>query len=225
MKIYSIIPSGGVGTRFNSNIPKQYIKVFGKELIVYTLEIFQKCNLIDEIIIPASESYFELLNQIKKEYNLTKISKIVKGGQERQDSVYNGLVAAHCKPKDLIVVHDAARPLLSDKILRNAIMEAKKFDSVVVAIKAKDTLFSAKDNVRNYIDRTNIFYAQTPQVFKYDILKEAFELANKNKFKATDESMIVKNANFDVKVIEGDFRNFKITTQSDLSTFEKLVSK
>ncbi len=80
MNCTAIIPSGGVGTRFNSPIPKQYVKVLGKELIAYTLDIFQKCDLVDNIIIPASESYFGLLNQIKEKYNFSKISKIVKGG-------------------------------------------------------------------------------------------------------------------------------------------------
>ena len=223
MKICAIIPSGGIGSRFNSPIPKQYIKVLGKELIVYTLQTFQNCEEIDEIIIPAHESYFDLLNLIKKENNFSKISKIVHGGKERQDSVYNGVIAGDFEANDLIAVHDAARPLLSKTLLEKAINLARNFDSVVVGIKARDTLFNAEDIVSNYIDRSKIYYAQTPQIFRYRILKKAFDLAIEKGFSGTDESMLVKNAGFDIKVVDGEFENFKITSKSDLETFEKLV--
>ncbi|MCB9259514.1 MAG: 2-C-methyl-D-erythritol 4-phosphate cytidylyltransferase [Ignavibacteriales bacterium] len=227
MKVSAIIPSGGVGSRFNSPIPKQYIKVLGKELITYTLEVFQNCNLIDEIIIPANESYFELLNQIKIKNNFTKIVKIIPGGKERQDSVFNGLTCKNFDKDDLIVVHDAARPLLSNSLLENAIQKAEKFDSIVVAIKARDTLIESSDLeekiVLNYFDRSKIYYAQTPQIFRYRILHESFLRAKETNFLGTDESMLVKKANFDVKIVEGEFQNFKITTQTDLQTFEKML--
>ena len=223
MKTVAIIPSGGVGSRFNSPIPKQYVKVLGKELIVYTLEVFQNCELIDDIIIPASESYFELLYHIKDKYNLSKISKIILGGKERQDSVYNGLISKEFDDKDLIAVHDAARPLLSESLLIESINSAQNFDSIVVGINARDTLIQAEDNVSGYLDRTNIYYAQTPQIFRYSILRQAFNSANDENFIGTDESMLVKNAGFDVKIVEGEFKNFKITTKSDLETFEKMI--
>jgi 2-C-methyl-D-erythritol 4-phosphate cytidylyltransferase len=224
MKAVAIIPSGGIGSRFNSPIPKQYVKVLGKELIVYTLNVFQKCNLIDEIIIPADESYFDLLYHIKEEYKFSKISKIIKAGKERQDSVYNGLSSIDFKHEDLVVVHDAARPLVSQTLLEKAIENAKKFDSIVVAIKARDTLIEANEKVIDYIDRSKIYYAQTPQIFRYNILEESFRIAQKNNFIGTDESMLVKNADFDVKIVEGEFQNFKITTKSDLESFKKLIT-
>lgn len=93
MSNVAIIPSAGSGSRFNSPIPKQYVKVLGKEIIVYTLEIFQNCDNIDEIIIPADKNYFNLLFELKEKYNFTKVTKIIEGGKERQDSVYNGLIS------------------------------------------------------------------------------------------------------------------------------------
>lgn len=223
MRTIAIIPSGGVGSRFNSPIPKQYVKVLGKELIVYTLEVFQNCELVDEIIIPANESYFDLLYQIKEKHNFTKVSEIILGGKERQNSVYNGLISKIFDENDLIAVHDAARPLLTNSLLKNAINSAKTFDSIVVGINARDTLIQADNYVSGYLDRTNIYYAQTPQIFRYNILKQAFDKANEEKFIATDESMLVKNAGIDVKIVEGEFQNFKITTKSDLETFEKMI--
>lgn len=224
MKCTAIIPSGGIGSRFNSPIPKQYVKALGKELIVYTLEIFQKSKLVDNIIIPANESYFELLHQIKEKYNLSKISNIVRGGKERQDSVYNGLMSEDFNKNDLIIVHDAARPLLSEQLLEKAINSAYKYDSVVVAIGARDTLFKKENNKLNYIDRSKIYYAQTPQIFRYNILKDSFLNAAKTNFQATDESMLVENANHNVTIVEGEYKNFKITTEADMLTFEKLIT-
>ena len=224
MKCTAIIPSGGVGSRFNSPIPKQYVKVLGKELIVYTLEIFQKSKLVDNIIIPANESYFELLHQIKDKYNFSKISGIVKGGKERQDSVYNGLISEDFESDDLIIVHDAARPLLSEKLLEKAINSAYTYDSIVVAIGARDTLFKKENDKLRYIDRSKIYYAQTPQIFRYNILNDSFFNAAKTNFRATDESMLVANANFNVEIVEGEYKNFKITTEVDMLTFEKLIT-
>ena len=223
MKRIAVIPAGGVGTRFNSPIPKQYIKVLGKELISYTLKKFQECNLVDEIIIPANKSYFQLLHEIKNKNGFTKISLITEGGKERQDSVYNGLKSKKFDKNDLIIVHDAARPLLSEELLTKAIKSAEKFDSVVVAIKARDTLIKAKADVIDYVDRKNIFYAQTPQIFRNSILIRSFEKAIKESFIGTDESMLVRRAGFDVKIVEGEILNFKITTKDDLNIFEKLI--
>ncbi len=223
MKNVAIIPSGGIGSRFSSPIPKQYVKVLGKEIIIDTLEVFQKSELINEIIIPAEKPYFPLLEELVDKYNLSKVIKIVEGGKERQDSVFNGLKSKYFNNDDYIIVHDAARPLLSQSVLENALKEAHKHDSVVVAVKARDTLISGNDSVEQYVDRSKIYYAQTPQIFKYDILKKSFDIAEKNKLKGTDESMIVKNAGFNVKIIEGEFINFKITSKSDLMILEKLV--
>ncbi|MFZ1291938.1 MAG: 2-C-methyl-D-erythritol 4-phosphate cytidylyltransferase [Melioribacteraceae bacterium] len=219
-----IIPSAGSGSRFNSPIPKQYVKVLGKELIVYTIEVFQNSNEIDEIIIPTDKNYFNLLYELKEKYNFNKISKIVEGGIERQDSVYNGLKSKEFKDEDLILVHDAARPLLSSKLLHFSLNEANKFDSIVVAIKARDTLISGSEFVEKYEDRSQIYYAQTPQIFRYKILINSFEIAKKQNFKATDESMLVKNAGYKVKVVVGEFINFKITENNDLNIFEKLLT-
>jgi 2-C-methyl-D-erythritol 4-phosphate cytidylyltransferase len=223
MKIVAIIPSGGIGSRITSPIPKQYVKVLGKELIAYTLQIFQNCNLVDEIIIPAQQSYFDLLNNIKRKYRLDKIINIIEGGKERQDSVYNGLKYLSLNDDDLVVVHDAARPLLSLQLLENSIIEAKKYDSIVVAKKVSDTLIKGRAIVDKYLDRTNIYYAQTPQIFRYKILLEAFNLAIKNNFCGTDESMLVKNANFDIRIVDGETLNFKVTTRSDLELLEHIL--
>lgn len=223
MKTFAIIPSAGIGKRITSEIPKQFIKVNEKEIIAYTLEVFQQCAEVDEIIIPTGKNYFDLLNSIKGKYSITKLNRIVEGGKERQDSVYAALKSISADEDDIVIVHDAARPLLNKNLLSTAINSAEEFGSIVVAVKAKDTLIEGSGLVENYIDRSKIYYAQTPQIFRYKILVAAIENAYKNNFIGTDESMIVKMNNTEVKIVEGDSFNFKVTTDSDLELFKKII--
>ena len=225
MSIYAIIPSGGVGKRINSSLPKQYVKINGKELIAYTLEIFQKCKLIDKIIIAAQPEYYPLLQKIKLNYGITKLTQVIKGGKERQDSVYNALkvISEEANYDDIVAVHDAARPLLSNSILETALLNAKVFDNIIVAIKATDTLVSGEEYVNNYLDRNSTYYVQTPQISKISILMSAMEKAKKRNFTGTDESILLHRAENKIKIIEGSSLNFKITSQSDLDLF-KIIS-
>jgi len=224
MKAYAIIPSGGIGKRINSSLPKQYIQINGKELIAYTLEIFQNCEQIDEIIIPAQKEYFNLLNIIKSKYGFSKLNNIIKGGNERQISVFNALLSIPAEDDDLIVIHDAARPLLPNKVLLNAINTAREFNSTIVAIKAKDTLVKGNEYVEDYISRDEIFYVQTPQIFKYKILYESMVLANKSNFIGSDESILVQRASNKIKIVEGSIINYKVTTESDLDLLRLIVN-
>jgi len=222
MTTFAIIPSGGIGKRIDSSLPKQYIKIRGKELIAYTLEIFQKSELIDKIIVAAQSEYFPLLDVIKEKYHISKLDKTIEGGKERQDSVFNALISANANDDDLIVVHDAARPLLSQSILTNAINQAKTFDNVIVAIKTNDTLVSGNQFVQGYIDRNSTYLVQTPQISKYKILLDAMKLAKNIKYFGTDESMLLYKASNRIKIVEGSPNNFKITSKADLDLFTNI---
>ncbi len=223
MKTFAIIPAGGKGKRSGNVIPKQFIKLGGKELIIYTLEIFQKNNLIDEIVVASDPAYFKLLEELKGKYKLTKLNLIVKGGKERQDSVFNALKSIEAKTNDLVAVHDAARPLLPDEVLTSAINTAKLKGNAVVCIKAGDTIVKGNNKVKEYIDRGNIYYVQTPQIFKYSVLMRAMKKAYSEKFYGTDESMLVKRSGKQVNIVEGSLLNFKITTKADIELFRKLI--
>lgn len=224
MRVFAVIPAGGKGKRSGTETPKQYLKFHGKELISFTLEVFQKNNLVDEVIIAAEPTYFSLLEEIKKKYNLTKISKIVEGGKERQDSVFNALKSLNANDDDLVAVHDAARPLLPDNILTNAIKVAEAKGNALVCLKAKDTLLKGDKIVKEYIDRNKMYYVQTPQIFKYKDLMKAMKKAYEKNFIGTDESMLVKELGIDINIVEGSMLNFKITTVADIEMFEKLTS-
>jgi 2-C-methyl-D-erythritol 4-phosphate cytidylyltransferase len=224
MKTIAVIPAGGKGIRGGSAVPKQYLKINSKELIVYTLEVFQSNKLIDEIIISAEPKYFELLKELKSKYNLSKISNIVEGGNERQDSVCNALKSIkNISGNDLVAVHDAARPLLPQKVLTDAITIAKEKGNALVCIKSKDTLIKGNQVVENYLDRNEVFYVQTPQIFRYSILMKAMKKAYEEELIGTDESMLVRRIGEKVNLVEGSPMNFKVTTLEDIEIFEGLV--
>jgi 2-C-methyl-D-erythritol 4-phosphate cytidylyltransferase len=224
VRVFAVIPAGGKGKRSGTETPKQFLKFHNKELIVYTLEVFQKNNLVDEIIISAEPYYFSLLEEIKKNFNLTKILKIVEGGEERQDSVYNALKSIDANENDLIAVHDAARPLLPDDILTKAINTAKEKGNALVCLKARDTLLKGDKIVKEYVDRTEMYYVQTPQIFKYGDLMKAMKKAYEKNFIGTDESMLIKQIGIDINIVEGSMLNFKVTTATDIEIFKKLTS-
>lgn len=224
MKVVAIIPAGGSSKRIGNLIPKQFVKFDGKELIGYTLDVFQKSKLIDAIVVAVNPKYFETITKLKKKFNLTKITKIVEGGKERQDSVFNALSSLSLNKKDLVIVHDAARPLLSQSILSKAVNVAKQKGNSLVAIQARDTLVEGIERVESYIDRKKIHYVQTPQIFRYAELLYAMESAKKDKFVGTDESMLMKRVGFKINLVEGSIINFKITTKEDLKIFDKLIS-
>jgi 2-C-methyl-D-erythritol 4-phosphate cytidylyltransferase len=224
MKTSAVIPAGGKGIRSGTAAPKQYLKFKDKELIVYTLDIFQKNEMIDEIIISVEGNYINFLNELKEKYNLSKISKVVEGGDTRQDSVYNALKSlTDIDDDDLIAVHDAARPLLPQEVLTDAVQTAKQKGNALVCIKAKDTLIKGNKIVESYLDRDEVYYVQTPQIFPYSILMKAMKNAYENNFIGTDESMLVRQMGEKVNIVEGSVYNFKITTADDIKLFEKLV--
>ena len=152
------------------------------------------------------------------------ISKIVEGGKERQDSVYNALKSIKADDDDLIAVHDAARPLLPDKVLTTAINTAKEKGNALVCLKSRDTLLKGDDIVNEYVDRSEMYYVQTPQIFNYKDLMNAMKNAYKKNFIGTDESMLIKELGIDINIVEGSMLNFKVTTATDIEMFEKLTS-
>ena len=225
MTIIAIIPAGGRGLRSGLATPKQYLKVNGKPIIAYTLEIFQKNKLIENIVISAAPEYFKLIIRLIKKYKINKATLIVEGGKTRQDSVYNAVLSADADPNDLLVVHDAARASLPDAVLTNAIVAAKKKGNALVCLKAKDTLIRGNKTVNEYLNREEVYNVQTPQIFKYKELHSALSKAHRENFIGTDESMLIRRTGKKVNIVEGSIFNFKITTKEDVEFFKKLKYK
>lgn len=225
MKTKVILPAAGKGLRAGGEIPKQFRIFDGRELIAYTIDVFQRCDAVDEIVLAASAEFAGLLAEIKERDNFSKISAIVEGGKERQDSVFAALSALSAEDNDLVAVHDAARPLLPDTVLSNAIRLAEQKGNALVCIKARDTLLLRTEDGDDYLDRNNVYYVQTPQIFRFQDLFSALKDAIDKGFYGTDESMIMRRAGHHIHIAGGSMLNYKVTTADDLLLFERLIDK
>lgn len=219
-KNIAIIVCSGVGKRMNSNIPKQFIKIEDKPIVCYTIEKFENCSSIDEIIIVVNKEYINFFKEdIVKIYGYKKISKIVEGGKERLNSVYNGINAVDEKDS-IILIHDGVRPFIEEKDILNIIENTLKYEACVIGVKAKDTIKICENNIiKSTPNRENIWLAQTPQAFKYNIIKKAYDLAISENKIATDDASLVENLGYNVVMVEGSYDNIKITTKEDLRFF------
>ena len=214
-----IIVAAGSGKRMKSKIPKPFISINGKPIIIHTLEKFRNIPCIKEIILVLQKNDIDWV--IKKYGNVLAkldVTKIVAGGKRRQDSVYNGLISSNIN-SDLIIIHDVVRPFVTKEIILSAINTAKKYGAAVPAIPAKDTikLIGQNNIVKNTFNRQSLYQVQTPQVFKRAILLKAYRKSLKTGFLATDDSQIVEMAGFPVHMVKGGEGNIKITTPADIS--------
>lgn len=219
-----VIVATGTGSRMNMGINKQFIKLEGKEIIAYTIEKFYNNSNIEDIVVVVKEDESEFFKkEILDKYNFKNV-KIAYGGKERQDSVYNGLKLLDEKC-DVVLIHDGARPFVSDKIIDKSIEEAKEHKAIVVGVPVKDTI-KVIDNDKNIVDTPNrsvLWAVQTPQTFDYNILIDAYKDAFKNKFYGTDDAMLVERIGYKVKMLEGSYNNIKITTQEDLNIGSQIL--
>ena len=220
-----IIAAGGSGARMGADAPKQFIEVLNKPLIIYTLEIFERNTDTDEIIISCVSGYIEKLWAWADAYGLKKIKRIVPAGNNRQKSVYNGLAAASDKNKSgIITVHDAVRPLVAEKTIRETVLSVQKNGAAGAALPVEDTIVSSKDGafIRDVQDRSVLYRMQTPQSFAYDILWEAHTKQGRTP-DATDDCRLVLDTGRRVAIVPGDKYNIKITTRDDLELFKRMI--
>ncbi len=221
----AVIVAAGTGKRMKSNINKQYIKLRDKEVVAHTIEVFDKNNNIDEIVVVVREDEEEFfVEHVVNKYNFDKNIKIAHGGCERQDSVYNGLkkVSNGCK---IVLIHDGARPFVSNSIINNSIEEAMENKAVVVGVPVKDTIkiLDDKNIITNTPNRKYVWSVQTPQSFDYGILIKCYENAFEKRFYGTDDAMLVENMGYNVKMIMGSYENIKMTTREDLNFGEQIL--
>lgn len=225
MKNSVIIVAAGSGKRMRSAIAKQYIELKGRTILSYTVETFNGSEYIDEIIlVTSSEAKEYVRKEIVERYGFHKVKAIVEGGEERQDSVYRG-ISAVSEDTDIVLIHDGVRPFVADKYIAMLESIAMEFGGCVLGAPVKDTIKICDEEgyISETPDRKTLWIAQTPQCFKYDIIKNAYEKAEKEGFKATDDSMIAERAGVKVKMVEGDYENIKITTPEDLYMGEVIL--
>lgn len=225
MRTVAIIPAGGVGKRLGSSIAKQYLLLDGVPVLVRTLKIFQQAKVIDEIVLVVPEDdLISARKQLVDKYDLTKVTAIVSGGNERQDSVRNGLSAIVDKC-DVVIIHDGVRPLLTEEMLNQVVAAAKRDGASSIGVKVKDTVKQTKDEdlVVATLPRNNLWLTQTPQAFAFDILQKAYAAAVSDKFYGTDDASLVERIGVKVKMIAGSYENIKITTPDDLIIAEAFI--
>ncbi len=232
MRVFTIIPAAGLGRRMNFSpdffgvdihLPKQFIKINGKEILVHTIEKFEEAKSVDSIFISVNFDFIELTKKLLRKYKFKKVIAVVQGGKERQHSVYNALCQIKAQPSDLICVHDAVRPFIFSDEIDEIISFGKKYKSVIAAVKSKDTVKSGKKFVEKTLDRDRVRLVQTPQIFTYEILKKAFNKAWKENFIGTDEASLVELLNKRIYFYEIKGENRKITTSADLDYAKSLL--
>ncbi|NMA02798.1 MAG: 2-C-methyl-D-erythritol 4-phosphate cytidylyltransferase [Clostridia bacterium] len=225
LKTVALIAAAGQGKRMGSKLNKQYLPLLGKPVLAHTLEVFQQHPLIDDIIVIATKDEVEFCKkEVVEAFDFNKVSQIVAGGQERQDSIYRGLqsLPEEC---DLVVVHDGARPLVTPQILTEAIKEAQLSKASVVAVPVKDTIkqVNREGFVEKTLNRAELVSVQTPQVFKKEIILKAYEEAFKKGIYGTDDASLVELWGIKVKVVMGSYENIKITTPEDIELALSLI--
>lgn len=220
-----IIVAAGQGKRMKQKMPKQYLLLHGKPLLYYTIRQFLKTELCNEIVVVVRESDFSYCQRnIIEKYNIPSI-RLVKGGKERQDSVYRGLSAiAAC---DYVIIHDAVRCLVSEDIIRQTLTAAQKYGAALAAAPVKDTIkiTTGEGFVQKTIPRTDVWSAQTPQIFSYDLIQLAYKRAYQEKFYGTDDAMLVERLGRKVKIVPAHEENIKVTTPLDFQLAETILSQ
>jgi len=224
MKVSAIIPAAGLGIRMGSDVPKQFLLLDGKPILHHTLTVFGQCPIVDEIVLVVSEKEISKAQQEIQEAH-PKVTKVIAGGKERQDSVGNGLGNLD-SGTDIVVIHDGVRPFVSPDIIQETVEAAQKFGSAITAIPVSDTIKKVNERclVEHTIDRGGLWRVQTPQTFQVSLLKEAFEKARNDNFYGTDESSLIEYMGKEVKVIAGSEFNIKITRSEDLVLAETIAA-
>ena len=224
-KVNAIILSAGKGKRMNSDVSKQYLEINDKPIIYYTLKSFEKSN-VDEIIIVVGKGDVEYVKkEIVDKYNISKITNIVEGGEERYDSVINGL--EYLNDEDLVLIHDGARPLIKIEEINKIIDVVKKSGACIAGMPSKDTIkiINKEGVVVSTPERKNVWQIQTPQAFGVEIIKLAYKKMREADDKTiTDDAMVIeKYTDTKIKVIETSYENIKVTTPEDLIFVEKII--
>lgn len=219
-KITAIVLAGGSGSRMGASCKKQYLPLGGRPVLSYSLQTFQE-SCVDAIVLVSQEAEY-CKKEILEKYGIDKVTKIVPGGKERCDSVYAGLLAA--EDSDYVLIHDGARPFLTQKMIRDSIRAVETYHACVIGMPVKDTIKIADE--QNYArmtpKRDQVWQIQTPQTFSYLLILEAYRKVREEQLKGiTDDAMVLEYGHFaKVRLIPGSYQNIKITTPEDMEIAE-----
>ena len=225
MKYLYIVAAAGTGKRMGLDTPKQFLEYNEEPIFIKTLKTINNVQIVTDIIVVTGEEFVETVKNHCKEFGISKLKSVIVGGKERQDSIYNVLKTLENPEKYIIAVQDGVRPFIKDKFIIEAYKNLdtnKNLDGVVIGMPVKDTvkIVNQEGFILDTPVRSTLYLAQTPQVFKGEILVKAYEEADKNSFIGTDDSSLVERINGKIKILKGSYDNIKITTIEDLLYFK-----
>lgn len=225
----AVILAGGSGTRLGADLPKQFIKVFGKSILQHTVEVFHHSPLIDEIAIVARPDTIVLVENMVQENNLNKVKHVLAGGKERHDSSLSAL-NVYTSPEDKLLFHDAVRPLVNERIISDCITALDSFQAVETAIPATDTIIQVDSSgcLQNIPPRSLLRNVQTPQGFIRQTIADAYQKALSDpSFTTTDDCGVVHHylPEVPIHIVQGDVTNIKITYSHDLKFMELILNQ
>ena len=220
-KVGAIIAAAGSGQRMGG-VDKMFALLGGRPVLARVIDAFQECNLVDQVIAVVSQQNLEKTQRLVAEQGWPKVTEVILGGERRQDSVAAGL--SRLSQCDWVVIHDGARPLVTADMIERGLEAAKETGAAVAAVPVTDTIKITGDDrlVRQTPSRHNLWAAHTPQVFRFDIITEAYRQA---KGEVTDDASLVEQLGYRVKLYMGDYHNIKATTPDDLVLAEALWQK
>jgi 2-C-methyl-D-erythritol 4-phosphate cytidylyltransferase len=225
IKTAAVVLAAGQGKRMNSSIPKQYLLIKGKPVIYYTLKAFEESDIDQIILVVASDEMEYCRKEIIEHYGFKKVTQVIEGGSERYVSVYQGLCVLD--NIDYVLIHDGARPFISADLINNIIIQVAAYKACVVGVPVKDTIkIVDEDNiVVTTPPRDKMWMIQTPQAFEYDLIRKAYNgLMEQEDIMVTDDAMVLEQMlGYKVKIIEGTYRNIKITTPEDIQIAESFI--
>ena len=224
----AIVLAAGQGKRMHSKVQKQFLEIQGYPVLYYSLRCFQESPLIQDIIlVTGEESISYCKEEIVQKYGFTKVSAVIPGGKERYDSVYAGL--CECKDCEYVLIHDGARPFVTEEILKRGLQKVKETGACVIGMPSKDTvkLSDEEGYVKETPNRKCVWTIQTPQIFLYSLIREAHDsIRQKDMSKITDDAMVVEQEKgTKIRLVEGSYQNIKITTPEDLDVAETFLKK
>ena len=225
-KNIAIVLAAGKGTRMGTEVPKQFLNIYDKPVLYYSLMAFQEHKLVDEIILVTSDMYKEYCQtEIIDKYHISKVTKIVDGGAERYDSVISGLKA--CKDCEYVLIHDGARPCITNDIIDRCMEAVVRYNACITGMPSKDTIKISDDEgfVSVTPKRKYVWNIQTPQVFCYELICRAYEHAAEYGMQGiTDDAMVLERLNEGkIRLVEGSYTNIKVTTPEDIKIVENLL--
>jgi 2-C-methyl-D-erythritol 4-phosphate cytidylyltransferase len=213
----AIIPAAGQGRRMGSATAKQFLELAGEPILVHTLRRFEECPEIDAVIVALPEGSSAEFLQIAARAGLRKVTRVIPGGAERQESVGRALALVRAESAGVVVVHDGVRPFVTPEQISAVVERAAEAGAAILAVRATDTVKEVDElGVVRTLDRSRIALAQTPQAFRYAWLRDAFDRAVKEAWEVTDDASLVEQAGYRVEIVEGSPFNIKITRPEDL---------